>query len=62
MDLEEVVKTTFLLGRDSNQDSDSTIPDQEGTQTHCLLIKTAHLLSGLPEAQILLSSHRKNSV
>lgn len=62
MDLEEVVKTTFLLGQDSNQDSDSTIPDQEGTQTHCLLIKTAHLLSGLPEAQILLSSHRKNSV
>lgn len=62
--LEEEGKTTFLLGRDSNQDSDwfePTIPDQEGTQTHCLLIKTAHLVSGLTEAQILLSGHRRNS-
>ena len=61
---EEEGRTTFLLGRDSNQDSDwfgPTIPDQEGTQTHCLLIKTAHLVSGLTEARILLFGFRRNS-
>ena len=31
-------------------------------QTHCLLIETAYLVSGLTEAQVLLSQCRKNSV
>lgn len=54
------------MGFKHNQNSDWGLNPQfltwEGTQTHCLLTETAHLVSKLIEAQVLLPRCRKNSV
>ena len=55
-------ETELLLELGLEPGLEPTIPDLEATRTHCLLVETAHLLSGLTEAQVLLSHHRKNSV